>query len=124
MLPGNVSGRGYESSSRSSDRSIPVDAYGNARGDVTLAKLQSRALKANSIRAKRELLDKIRDEIQSVSVARRAGWADRGTLEGRLMIARHARQHGRADAAYAYAISTRTVTKYLAELRAHEGRNR
>ena len=122
LLPGNVPGRGMESTSRGVDRQLPVNDQGRARGDTALADLQARALKAGSIQAKRAVLDAINAEVESVKVARRVGWADRGTLDGRLMIAKYARVHGRAAAGTAFDVTTRTVTKYLAELKQQEAK--
>jgi hypothetical protein len=124
LLPGNVAGKGAEASSRNVERQIPVNSFGRARGDVTLADLKARAAKAKTITAKSAVLQAIREEVDAIRLPRRVGWADRATLDGRLMIARHARDHGRAAAAYAYDVSTRTVTKYLAELKAQEDRAR
>lgn len=121
LLPGNIPGRGIEAASRDSERNLPVDAFGRARGDLETADLKRRAERARTIEAKSRVLEAIRAELAAIRQPRRVGWADRQTEEGRLMIARHARDHGRAATAYAFDISTRTVTKYLAELREKEG---
>jgi hypothetical protein len=115
LLAGNVAGRSFESSGRSVERQDPVDTFGNARGDVALAKLKARADKAHSIRSLTEILKAIEDEIAAVTVPRRVGWADRGTVQGRMMIAKEAITHGHARAAASYDVTTRTITRYVAE---------
>ena len=122
LCPGNVPGRGFESTSRGVDRQLPVNDKGRAKGDTALADLQQRAVGAGSIMAKRAVLDAIKAEIDSVRVARRVGWADRGTLEGRLMIARYARAHGQAMAARAFDVSQPTVSRYVSELKQQEAK--
>lgn len=121
LLPGNIPGRSLEATSRASERDLPVDTFGRARGDLEAADLKRRAERARSIEAKSRVLEAIRAELDLIRLPRRVGWADRETQEGRAMIARHARDHGRAAAAYAFDISTRTVTNYLRELREREG---
>jgi len=115
LLAGNVAGRSFESGSRSVEREDPIDSFGNARGDVALAKLKARADNAHSIKSLREILKAIEDEIQAVTVPRRVGWADRGTVQGRMLIAQEAITHGHARAAASYDVTTRTITRYVAE---------
>jgi DNA-binding transcriptional ArsR family regulator len=99
-----------------------VNDQGRAKGDTSLADLQRRAQHAGSILAKRAVLDAINAEIDSVKVARRVGWADRGIEEGRFMIARYALVHGQKRAALAFDVSQPTVSRYVKELRQKEAK--
>lgn len=124
MLPGNVAGRSYESSSFSTERQLPVDTFGNARGDTTEAKLKRRASRARSAAAKRQVLEAIRSEIDLIKKPKRRSWADTKTPTGRMAIARAAIAHGNASAAETYGVTTRTVTEYRREYRRITGTGR
>ena len=124
ILPGCVKAAGGSQTSPSSETRIPVGDNGRALGDTAYADLLRRASRAKSLQAKAAVLAAIVEELDTIRIPRKTGWADRGTLEGRLMIAREARRTCRRDAALAFDITPRTVTKYLAELRAQEARER
>jgi hypothetical protein len=99
VLPGNVSGTGFESHVASAERGIPVGKNGNAKGDVSLADLQRRASRARSVMAKQAVLDAIREEISSITVGRRTNWYDLGTKEGRIKAGEFADRVGIREAA-------------------------
>lgn len=124
ILPGCVKAAGGSQTSPSSETRIPVGDNGQALGDTAYADLLRRASRAKSLQAKGAVLAAIHEELDQVRITRKTGWADRGTLEGRMLIAREARRTSRREAAIAFDITPRTVTKYLAELRKQEERKR
>jgi len=117
VLPGNVSGTAFERHVASVERPIPLGKNGRAKGDCTLADFQHRALRAKTVKAKTVLLVEIRDEVKSLTDARRQGWHDLGTVEGRYRAGERADQVGVRQAAREYGKPERSVRRWRQEFR-------
>ena len=117
VLPGNVSGTAFERHVASVDRPIPLGKNGRAKGDCSLADFQQRALRVKTVKAKSILLMEIREEIKAMTDARRQGWHDLGTVEGRYRAGERADQVGVAQASREYGKPERSVRRWRQEFR-------
>lgn len=118
MCPGNVRAAAPQPQSASAERSMPLQANGRAKGDVSLADLQRRALKARSPKAKEAVLEAIETEISLIKLGRRNGWYDLGTAEGRYRAGALADRIGVKAAAQSLDRPVKSVYRWRAEFRA------
>lgn len=117
VLPGNVSGTAFERHVASVERAIPVGKNGRAKGDCSLADFQQRAQRVQTVKGKTVLLVEIRAEIKEMTDARRQGWHDLGTVEGRYRAGERADQVGVKQAAREYGKPERSVRRWRQEFR-------
>ena len=117
MLPGNVRAASTQTQAPSAEKSIPLDNFGKAKGDVSLAILQRRAVGAKSLQAKAKVLTAIRTEVEAITIPRREGWYDLGTVEGRHRAGALADRIGVRKAAMSLGRPERTVYRFRQDYR-------